>query len=44
MEPLVALTCIQYGPGAVLEAMSMLRLVEPEACDASVMFAGLSET
>ncbi len=44
MEPLVALTCIQYGPGGVVEAMSMFRLVEPEPCDASVMFAGSSET
>jgi len=44
MEPLVALTCIQYGPGGVVEVMSMFRLVEPEPCDARVMFAGSRET
>ena len=43
MDPLVAFTFIQYGPGGVVEAMSMSRLVEPEPCDLRVMFAGLSE-
>jgi len=41
VDPLVALTRIQYGPGEALEVMLMFRLVEPEPCEDRVTLAGV---